>query len=173
MKKIVVTTMAFLSLGVASLGTKAHADETNQANTMPTSSSLGQTQSTSNIGFEESQATTISGDSQLPINYNAKTELIHKMITNQSNLPDGIYPLVYADGVFNVGFDAVIENDQFVKVQNPWHHLLLVDVVKESLSILSPKEAVYYLTVTDGQTTWNQNLHVKIFEDEFVYFFTN
>lgn len=148
MKKLLFTTFLVTAIGVTGLGGEVSANEM-------------------------SQATSVGGDSQPSTNNNAKTELIYKTINNRSNLPDGSYPLVYADGVFNVGFDAVIENDQFVKVQNPWHDLLLVDVVKESLSILSPKEAVYYLTVTDGQGTWNQNLHVKIIDDEFFYFFTN
>ena len=34
MKKLVISTMVFLSLGVASLGTKAHADEMDQVNTI-------------------------------------------------------------------------------------------------------------------------------------------
>ena len=53
MKKLVITTMVFLSLGVASLGTKAHADETNQVNTMPTSSLLEQTQATTSTRIDD------------------------------------------------------------------------------------------------------------------------
>lgn len=53
MKKIVITTMAFLSLGVASLGTKAHANEMNQANETPTSSSLVQTQATTSTRIDD------------------------------------------------------------------------------------------------------------------------
>lgn len=133
-----------------------------------------------NVQLSEVQASEPSNDKEatsLSIDMNLNTESSKKasneegtlMITkvdspNNSRMRDGVYELYYHswDGRFNVGYRAIIAADKFISVSDNWYTLYGMNVLYHTLQIDNPKQATYFLNVTNGWTSWNQYLRGTI-----------
>lgn len=79
----------------------------------------------------------------------------------QTRMADDVYDLYYHsfDGKFNCGYRAVIANNMFIDVDQPWNDLYGMDVLYQTLGMDSSTKATYFMNVENcwGQN-WNQYL---------------
>lgn len=79
----------------------------------------------------------------------------------QTRIADDVYDLYYHsfDGKFNCGYRAVIANNMFIDVDQPWNELYGMNVLYQTLGMDSSTKATYFMNVENcwGQN-WNQYL---------------